>query len=44
LTLPFVVIDTGGITLEDAPFAKEIKMQAEIAIEEADVIVFLHFP
>jgi GTP-binding protein len=40
LTLPFVVIDTGGITLEDAPFAKEIKMQAEIAIEEADVIVF----
>ncbi|AHI53665.1 GTP-binding protein EngA [Spiroplasma sabaudiense Ar-1343] len=41
LTLPFIVIDTGGITLQDAPFAKEIKMQAEIAIEEADVIVFV---
>ncbi|AXK51419.1 ribosome biogenesis GTPase Der [Spiroplasma alleghenense] len=41
LTLPFIVIDTGGITLQDAPFAKEIKMQAEIAIDEADVIIFV---
>ncbi|ATZ18840.1 GTP-binding protein EngA [Williamsoniiplasma somnilux] len=41
LTREFLVIDTGGITLEDQPFAKEIKIQAEIAIEEADVIVFV---
>ncbi|PPE06475.1 ribosome biogenesis GTPase Der [Mesoplasma corruscae] len=41
LTREFIVIDTGGITLEDQPFAKEIKIQAEIAIEEADVIVFV---
>lgn len=41
LTREFLVIDTGGITLEDQPFAKEIKVQAEIAIDEADVIVFL---
>ncbi|AGY41272.1 MULTISPECIES: ribosome biogenesis GTPase Der [Mesoplasma] len=41
LTREFIVIDTGGITLEDQPFAKEIKVQAEIAMEEADVIVFL---
>lgn len=37
----FIVIDTGGITLDGAPFSAQIKMQAEIAIEEADVIVFL---
>ncbi|WP_026389698.1 ribosome biogenesis GTPase Der [[Acholeplasma] multilocale] len=41
LTRQFIIVDTGGITLEDQPFAKEIKMQAEIAMEEADVIVFL---
>ncbi|WP_027063142.1 ribosome biogenesis GTPase Der [Mesoplasma seiffertii] len=41
LTRQFIVIDTGGITLEDQPFAKEIKVQAEIAMTEADVIVFL---
>ncbi|ALD66173.1 ribosome biogenesis GTPase Der [Spiroplasma cantharicola] len=40
LTLPFIVVDTGGITLQDSPFSKEIRMQAEIAIKEADVIVF----
>lgn len=41
LTLPFIMIDTGGITLKDAPFAKEIKMQAEIAMEESDLIIFV---
>ncbi|AHB36149.1 ribosome biogenesis GTPase Der [Spiroplasma apis] len=41
LTLPFIIVDTGGITLQDTAFAKEIKMQAEIAIKEADVIVFV---
>ncbi len=37
----FSLIDTGGITLEDRPLDVEIKSQAEIAIEEADVIVFI---
>ncbi|AGM25904.1 GTP-binding protein EngA [Spiroplasma syrphidicola EA-1] len=42
LTREFLIIDTGGITLDhNAPFAQEIKVQAEIAIEEADVIVFV---
>ncbi len=37
----FNVIDTGGIDFEDAPFMHEIKHQTEIAMDEADVIVFL---
>lgn len=37
----FHLIDTGGITLENEKFNKEIKAQAELAIEEADVIVFI---
>ncbi len=37
----FSLIDTGGIDLEDATFNENIRMQAEIAIEEADVIVFV---
>lgn len=41
LTKEFRVIDTGGIQLEDQPFKKEIEMQVEIAIEEADSIVFV---
>ncbi|ASP28572.1 GTP-binding protein EngA [Spiroplasma corruscae] len=41
LTVPFILIDTGGITLQDTKFAKEIKMQAEIAIKEADLILFV---
>ncbi|MFA7075920.1 MAG: ribosome biogenesis GTPase Der [Candidatus Izemoplasmatales bacterium] len=36
----FTVIDTGGIEINDAPFLTEIKAQAEIAITEADVIIF----
>ncbi|MDD2430113.1 MAG: ribosome biogenesis GTPase Der [Firmicutes bacterium] len=38
----FTVIDTGGIVLgENQPFIKEIRMQAELAVEEADVIIFV---
>ncbi len=37
----FTVIDTGGIDLENASFNANIKMQAELAIDEADVIVFV---
>lgn len=35
----FRLIDTGGIEISDAPFLTEIKAQAEIAIEESDVII-----
>ena len=41
LTKQFTVIDTGGIQIKDAPFQEEIRAQVEIAIEEADVIVFV---
>ena len=41
LTKDFRIIDTGGIELEDSTFTEQIKMQAEIAIEEADVILFV---
>lgn len=37
----FMVIDTGGIELSDAPFITEIKAQAEVAMDEADVIVMV---
>ena len=41
LTKEFHLIDTGGIDFNDAPFIHEIKSQAEIAIDEADVIIFV---
>ncbi|MDD3623359.1 MAG: ribosome biogenesis GTPase Der, partial [Bacilli bacterium] len=41
LNQQFSVIDTGGIILKDEPFSHEIRMQAEIAIKEADVIVMV---
>ncbi|MDE6952664.1 MAG: 50S ribosome-binding GTPase, partial [Erysipelotrichales bacterium] len=41
LTRDFRVIDTGGIEIENATFNEQIKAQAEIAIEEADVILFV---
>ncbi|PAQ16205.1 ribosome biogenesis GTPase Der [Bacillaceae bacterium SAOS 7] len=41
LNQEFNLIDTGGIDLGDEPFLEQIRQQAEIAIEEADVIIFL---
>lgn len=37
----FYLIDTGGIDASKLDFNDEIRMQAEIAIEEADVIIFV---
>ena len=37
----FHLIDTGGIDISDESFNDDIKAQAEIAIAEADVIVFV---
>lgn len=37
----FYLIDTGGIQIENQPFQTEIRAQVEIAIEEADVILFV---
>lgn len=37
----FNIIDTGGIEIGDAPFLAEIRQQAEVAIDEADVIIFM---
>ena len=37
----FHLIDTGGIDLSNEKFNDEIKIQAEIAINEADIIVFV---
>ncbi|MFS0576729.1 ribosome biogenesis GTPase Der [Sporosarcina sp. 179-K 3D1 HS] len=41
LTHDFNIIDTGGIDIGDEPFLEKIRAQAEIAIDEADVIIFL---
>ena len=41
LTNEFRLIDTGGIDMGDEPFMSQIVQQAEIAIDEADVIVFM---
>lgn len=37
----FYLIDTGGIDASKMDFNAEIKMQAEIAIQEADIVVFM---
>ena len=37
----FSLIDTGGIELKDVPFMEEIKAQAQLAIDEADVIILV---
>lgn len=38
----FVVVDTGGILFsEDDPLTEQIRVQAEVALAEADVVVFM---
>lgn len=37
----FKLIDTGGLTIKDSPFQKNIEMQVNYAIEEADLILFM---
>ena len=37
----FYLIDTGGIDASKMDFNSEIQMQAEIAIQEADIVVFM---
>ena len=37
----FHLIDTGGIDLAEESFNDIIKMQAELAIQEADIVVFI---
>lgn len=41
LNQTFNIIDTGGIDIGDEPFLEQIRHQAEIAIDEADVIIFM---
>ncbi|HKL94961.1 MAG TPA: ribosome biogenesis GTPase Der [Haploplasma sp.] len=41
LTKTFSLIDTGGIDIIDAPFLTQIKEQSYLAMDEADVIIFL---
>lgn len=41
LTKTFSLVDTGGVEIKNAPFQAEIRAQVQIAIEEADVIVFV---
>ncbi|QBP41347.1 ribosome biogenesis GTPase Der [Paenisporosarcina antarctica] len=41
LTHEFNIIDTGGIDIGDEPYLDQIRAQAEIAIQESDVIIFL---
>ena len=41
LTKEFRCIDTGGIQIDDQPFQNEIQMQVEIALDEADCVVFV---
>lgn len=37
----FRLIDTGGIEVENRPFQEQIRIQAQLAIDEADVILFV---
>lgn len=41
LSHEFNIIDTGGIELQDEPLLVQMREQAEVAIDEADVIIFM---
>lgn len=41
LNTKFNLIDTGGIEIGDEPLLVQMRQQAEIAIDEADVIIFI---
>jgi GTPase len=41
LNTEFNIIDTGGIDIGDEPFLEQIRAQAQIAIDEADVIIMI---
>lgn len=41
LTKSFGLIDTGGIDIKDAPFLEQIRYQATIAMNEADLILLV---
>ena len=41
LNQKFDMIDTGGIEISDEPLLTQIRYQAELAIDEADVIIFM---
>lgn len=41
LDFQFGLIDTGGITIDDKNFDQEIMIQTKIAIDEADLIIFI---
>lgn len=37
----FTLIDTGGVTGENIPFQKEVQAQVDLALQEADLILFV---
>ena len=37
----FRLVDTGGIEIANRPFQEQIRMQAQLAIDEADVVLFV---
>jgi GTPase len=41
LNTKFNIIDTGGIEIGDEPLLVQMRQQAEVAIDEADVIIFM---
>jgi GTP-binding protein len=41
LNRTFIIIDTGGISLENLSFKKKIKEQTEYAIQESNLIIFV---
>ena len=41
LDYKFNVIDTGGIDMSDETFNKDIRIQASIAVDEADTVIFV---